>query len=130
MRQWLRSALSCCKGSKDNFSILSTIFIGHSFIKSFFYTDLENDETAVQTHLKNLTNEELKRLFRKLGLSHDRVNNNCNGSTTAYRDYLIKSWILQDDFVKGKGGATWESLESALRSEGKTGIADEIQGCR
>lgn len=79
--------------------------------------------------MKDLTEkEELKSLFRELGLSHHRVTNSYDGSTlTAYRDTLIKSWILQDDYVKEKGGATWESLRDALRSIGKTGIADKIQ---
>lgn len=92
-----------------------------------FYTDLENDETAVQNYLKDIMEkEELKSLFRRLGLSHHRVTNNYDGSAHAYRSTLIKSWILQDDYVKEKGGATWESLRDALKYIGKTGIADAI----
>lgn len=91
-----------------------------------YCTDLEKDEMTVQDHLKDLTKEELKSLFRKLGLSSARVENSYDSSLTVYRDDLVRSWILEDDRVQEKGGATWESLRGALRSIGKTGIADSI----
>ena len=81
---------------------------------------------TVQDHLKDLTKEELKSLFRKLGLSPTRVENRYDSSLNVYRSYLVKSWILEGDRVQEKGGATWESLRSALKSIGKTGIADKI----
>ena len=91
-----------------------------------YCTDLEKDEKAVQDHLKDLTKEELKSLFRTLGLSPTRVENRYDSSLNVCRDDLVRSWILEDDRVKEKGGATWENLQSALRSIGKTGIADKI----
>lgn len=92
-----------------------------------YCTDLEKDEMTVQDHLKDLTKEELKYLFRKLGLSSARVENSYDSSLTVYRYHLVRSWILEDDRVQEKRGATWESLQGALRSIGKTGIADSIQ---
>ena len=92
----------------------------------FLHSDLK-DDIAVQDHLKNLTKEELKHLFRILGLSTATVENRYEGTgVMAYRDYLVKKWILQDDEVQGKGGATWKSLQAALKDIGKTGIANAI----
>lgn len=71
--------------------------------------------------------EELKLLFRKLGLSSDKVNNRAeNAALDTYRNDLIGLWILEDDKVPEKGGATWENLRKALTSMGKTGIAMKI----
>ena len=77
--------------------------------------------------MKDLTKEELRRLFRELGLSDEKVRNNYEDTTLGeYRDELIRCWILEDDEVEEKGGATWESLRSMLRSIGKRGIARKI----
>lgn len=90
------------------------------------HSDLE-DDIAVQDHLKDLTKEELKHLFRILGLSTATVENRYDiSSVMAYRDYLVKRWILQDDKVEGKGGATWKNLQAALKDIGKTGIANSM----
>ena len=89
------------------------------------HSDLK-DDIAVQDHLKDLTKEELKPLFRILGLSTATVENRYEGtSVMAYRDYLVKRWILQDDEVQGKG-ATWKNLQAALKDIGKVGIANAI----
>ena len=41
---------------------------------------------------------------------------------------MVTSWLRKDDDVKKKCGdpLTWEALVNALRTLGKTGIADEI----
>ena len=92
------------------------------------YTESDsNDDIEVRNTLKDLTKEELKHLFRELGLSDEKVRNNYEDTTLSqYRDELIRCWILEDDEVEDKGGATWESLRNALRSIGKRGIARKI----
>lgn len=70
--------------------------------------------------------EELRRLFRKLGLSPTKVDDKYDSALNVYRSDLVRSWILEDDKVKEKGGATLESLRDALRSMDKIGIADNI----
>ena len=92
------------------------------------YTEHDcNDDIEVQNSLKDLTKEELKCLFRELGLSDEKVRNSYEDTTLSeYRDELIRCWILEDDKVQERGGATWESLQKALRSIGKTGIANRI----
>lgn len=102
------------------------VFYYKTALLIFPYTD-EDDDIDVQDILAPLKMEELKRLFRKLGLSSERVNNRSeSGALDTYRNDLIKSWILEDDKVQDKGGATWESLRNTLTSIGKNGIANKI----
>ena len=91
----------------------------------YFNTGLD-DDIAVQDLLKDLMKEELKELFRKLGLSPRRVELQYDSALNVYRNALVRSWILEDDKVKEKGGATWETLRDVLRSMDKRGIADNI----
>lgn len=89
------------------------------------YTGSE-DDIKVQELLLPLTKEEIRQLFRILGLSSTRVENKYDDTLTAYRNDLIRSWIQEDDKVMDKGGATWKNLQDSLRSMGKTGIANNI----
>lgn len=85
-----------------------------------------DDDITVQDHLKSLLREELKELFRRLGLSPTRVETKYDRDLNVYRNDLIRSWILEDDKVIEKGGATWENLREVLRDMEKIGIADNI----
>ena len=56
-------------------------------------------------------------LFGELGLSTTTVENNYEGSSVyKYGNDLIRKWIRGDNEVKKKGGATWESLNTALEA--------------
>ena len=91
----------------------------------FLSTGLDDDIT-VQDLLKFLLKEELKELFRRLGLSPTTVENRYDSALNVYRNDLVRSWLLEDDKVIENGGATWENLRDVLRDMEKTGIADNI----
>ena len=98
-----------------------------NFMLAFLLTHVGlDDDITVQDHLKSLLKEELKELFRRLGLSPTRVELKYDSALNVYRNDLVRSWILEDDKVIEKGGATWENLRDVLRSMDKIGIADSI----
>ena len=102
------------------------MLVCHITIKYLLYVELDDDDIEVDRLLQPLQKDELKQLFRKLGLSPTTVDNKYHDTLTAYRTDLIRSWIQEDDKVMEKGGATWKNLQDALRSIGKTGIASKI----
>lgn len=85
-----------------------------------------DDDITVQDLLKSLLKDELEELFRRLGLSPTRVKIRYDSALNVYRNDLVRSWLLEDDKVKEKGGATWENLRDVLRDMDKIGIADNI----
>ena len=89
------------------------------------YAELD-DDIEVERLLQPLQKDELKQLFRILGLSPTTVDNKYHDSVAAYRSDLIRSWLQEDDKVMEKGGATWKNLHDTLISIGKTGIASNI----
>ena len=76
--------------------------------------------------MKNLKHNQLKDLFRDLGLFDATVLNKSDD----YANDLIRAWILgSDDVLKSEkytGGATWENLKTALVEWGHIGIANHI----
>ena len=84
------------------------------------------DGRKVKKLLKSLNRDELKSLFEELGLYDATLRNKYSDSAVAYLDDLVRSWIQARDYVLDRGGATWESLKSALQELGHNGIANEI----
>lgn len=134
--KWLRSCtgslvvISDARGNHSNPSqklkLLRILCVILQYIHSVsFFTGLEDDIT-VQEYLKDLIKEELRTLFRKLGLSPTRVENKYDKDLNEYRSDLVRSWIREDDKVREKGGATLENLRDALRSMDNIGIAENI----
>ena len=92
--------------------------------------DIDRDVGKVADLLKNLTRDELKRLFSELGLFNATVMNKYEQGTSVYADDLIQKWILEKDDVLSKTdypeGATWENLKKALKKLNHHGIAKHI----
>ena len=84
------------------------------------------DGRKVKKLLKPLNKDELKSLFEELGLYDATLRNKYSDSAVAYLDDLVRSWIQARDDVLDRGGATRESLKSALQELGHNGIANEI----
>ena len=73
-----------------------------------------------------LNKEELRDLFRELGLAHRTLQNHFeNYGVDQYADSLLCAWINERDNVP-TGGATWENLKTALQKNGCGGAANQI----
>ena len=88
--------------------------------------DINKDGCQVKRLLNSLDRDNLKALFEELGLSETTLGNKYSYSAVAYLDDLVRSWILGKDDVLDRGGATWESLKSALKKLGHNGIANKV----
>ena len=93
-------------------------------------TDVNRDVRKVKVLLTNLDKNELRELFRELGLFDATVQNKYSGSIRVYANDLIRLWILGEDGVleleKYRGGPTWENLKKALIELNHNGIAEQI----
>jgi hypothetical protein len=97
--------------------------------------DVDTDVHDIGKHLKDLQKDELKHLFRELGLYSSTVENTYAGSSRdAYADDLIRAWILGKDGVllppKSRvyaGGATRRNLKKALTEMKYHGVAARIK---
>ena len=93
-------------------------------------TDIDRDVLKAKRFLKSLDKDELKDLFRELGLSDMSVRDKYSEGVSVYTDDLVRSWILERDAVLASevylGGATWENLKKALIELKHIGIAREI----
>ena len=91
---------------------------------STFAIDINRDVLTVKTLLKNLNKNQLRDLFRTLGLFDDTVQDKYPlHSTSEYADDLIRTWILGRDKALE---ATWENLKYALTECNHIGIAKNI----
>ena len=88
--------------------------------------DINKDGCQVQRLLNSLDRDNLKALFKELGLYETTLGNKYSDSAVAYLDDLVSSWIQARDDVLERGGATWENLKSALKKLGHNGIAIEV----
>ena len=88
--------------------------------------DINKDGRKVKRLLNSLDRDNLKALFEELGLSETTLRNKYSDSAVAYLDDLVRSWIQARDDVLDRGGATWESLKSALKKLGHNGIANKV----
>ena len=75
--------------------------------------DIDKDILQVKEILRSLEKQDLKNLFRELGLYDHTVRNKDSESLEVYAEDLVRAWILGKDNVV-KGGATWENLKKAL----------------
>ena len=104
----------------------------HRHLTNIFWhiLDIDNDVRKVSKYLKQLDKDELKDMFRELGLSYKTVKNKYTDSDAVYADDLICAWILKKDSVmtakEYPGGPTWNNLMKALREISHQGIADQI----
>jgi hypothetical protein len=100
-----------------------------------FLIDVDTGVHDIGKHLKDLQKDELKHLFRELGLYSSTVENTYAGSSRdAYADDLIRAWILGKDGVllppKSRvyaGGATRRNLKKALTEMKYHGVAARIK---
>ena len=90
-------------------------------------TDIDKDLREVDTLLTPLDEPELECLFRDLGLSDARVRNKRSSDRNVYATSLIRYWIIENDDVGKKGGATWKTLKECLNRLGHRGIAEKIE---
>ena len=75
--------------------------------------------TEVNKYLQELDNDELKKLGLQLGLNLTRLRR-----MKQFPEDMIQSWLIEDDDVKNP---CWESLATALKEVGHTGIASKIR---
>ena len=81
--------------------------------------------------MKFLSKNQLKDLFRELGLA-DSTLQNCfeTADKDEYADNLLHAWINKRDYVltstEYPGGPTWENLKKALHNIGHHGAAEAI----
>ena len=92
--------------------------------------DIDRDVLKAKRLLESLDKNELKDLFRELGLSDTTVRKKDSDSLDVYAEDLIRSWILEKDAVLESevyhGGATWDNLKKALTESKHIGIARKI----
>jgi hypothetical protein len=92
--------------------------------------DIDRDVLKAKRLLKSLDKDELKDLFRELGLSDTTVRDKYSEGVSVYADDLVRSWILERDAVLESevylGGATWENLKKGLTVLNHHGIAEKI----
>ena len=81
-----------------------------------------DDHFQVIQFLKNLNKEDLTNLGGALGLSYPKLRNMeplCND--------MVAAWLNKEDEVMDQSGEpSWNSLKTALRKIGQTGLADSI----
>ena len=82
-----------------------------------------NDLRTVQSHLKDLTPQNLMVLGVELGLRYPHLLEMKN-----LRLELVAAWLNgEDNVLNSTGPACWSSLIAALRENGHKGIADKIE---
>ena len=106
------------------------MYIVHSFqylYASDLSTEIDHDFIDVKKILVNYLNkEQLRDLFRKLGLANRTVQDHyATPGVGQYADFLLCAWINEEANVP-TGGATWENLKTALQSIGCDGAANQI----
>ena len=75
-----------------------------------------------------LGKEELRDLFRDLGLANATLQNHFEDyGLKKYAEDLLHAWINKRDDVLKKGGPTWENLKTALSEKGHNGAVEEIR---
>ena len=84
---------------------------------SCLFLDLRN----IKGILTNFDMDELKELFRELGLFDATLQNKYSRIVSEYAEDLIRSWIRRkDDVLKSEkycGGPTWENLSEDMTAE-------------
>ena len=90
--------------------------------------DIDKDILQVKEILRSLEKQDLKNLFRELGLYDHTVRNKDSESLEVYAEDLVRAWILGKDNVVNsyQGGATWENLKKALVKINYVGVARSI----
>ena len=90
--------------------------------------DRDRDIGDAKTILvKYLQKEELRDIFRELGLANAILQNHFKDyGLNEYAEDLLKAWINKRDGVLKKGGPTWENLKTALTEKGHNGAVEEI----
>ena len=93
--------------------------------------DINQDMHTAKRHLQHLTKQELKDLFKELGLYQQTIQSTSDSCKEAYAEDLIQAWILGKDGVlkseKYERGATWENLYKALNNIRHHGIAGAMR---
>ena len=109
-------SLLCCY-------FLPSVTINHCTFP-FTFLDIDHHVTEAKDILKYLGKQELKDLFRELGLYHSTISNKADSADlNEYADELICKWILEkDDVIQ----PTWENLKKALQKFKHFGIARNI----
>ena len=94
----------------------------------FITLDINKDILLVKEILRSLEKQDLKNLFRELGLHDQTVRNKDSESLEVHAEDLVRAWILEKDNVINsyQGGATWENLKKALEKMNYVGIARSI----
>ena len=95
-------------------------------------TDVDRDLGPAKAILeRRLNKEQLKNLFRELGLADTTLQNHFDHYGIAeYAEYLVHAWINGEDDVLKKPeypeGATWDNLREALNKNRHGEAALEI----
>ena len=80
------------------------------------------DHFRVVQFLENLDKRDLKKLGEALGLSYPKLRN-----MEPLCDEMVAAWLNKEDEVMEQSGEpSWNSLKTALRKIGQTGLADSI----
>ena len=87
--------------------------------------DIDKDILQVKEILRSLEKQDLKNLFRELGLYDHTVRNKDSESLEVYAEDLVRAWILGKD-NSYQGVATWENLKKALVKINYVGVARSI----
>ena len=99
-----------------------------SMLPPYITLDIDKDILQVKEILRSLEKQDLKNLFRELGLYDHTVRNKDSESLEVYAEDLVRAWICGKDNVVNsyQGGATWENLKKALVKINHVGVARSI----
>ena len=97
-------------------------------VTPYITLDINKDILQVKEILRSLEKQDLKNLFRELGLYDHTVRNKDSEPLEVYAEDLVRAWILGEDNVVNsyQGVATWENLKKALEKMNHAGIARSI----
>ena len=79
----------------------------------------------ISAYLNRIDAAKVVNLGVALGLNYTSLKNNMNSGT--FVNDTIYAWLQKEDDVMERGKPTWKTLVKALKSEGQTGIATEIE---
>ena len=80
--------------------------------------------SQIINYLRDLTNDDLKKLGIHLGLTLSRLS---NVSAESLCHSMVNSWLREDDFVMAHAPPTWDSLANALETIRMNGLAFKIR---
>ena len=116
------------KGSLWSVEYNSGKLLFFSMLPPYITLDIDKDILQVKEILRSLQKQDLKNLFRELGLYDHTVRNKDSEFLEVYAEDLVRAWICGKDNVVNsyQGAATWENLKKALVKINYVGVARSI----